>query len=149
MKVVVITGPRGCGKLARARELARERGTFWREYFTRGNRADGFTWHDMTFRGGGYQMSATVNGPHEASAFVFADAHEFTAEQFMKAAAFAAEANVDVLLTTIGARGKWDACPHWLDRLILSDAVELVELQPETESQRSFVRICGVIERSA
>lgn len=144
MKVTVIMGPRRCGKLAKARELAAQRSEYCRLY-----RAPLESELLRGFLQGKDGKPPPADGKnHEVGAFIFADAHEFTADQFMRASGYALDSDADLILTTIGAASctMFNDRPVWLDRLIASGIAEVIELQPQTEAQKDFARICAIVE---
>lgn len=145
MKITVIMGPRRCGKLTKARELAAQRSEYCCVY-----RAP---FKSELVRGlvqGKDGKPPPADGKnHEVGAFIFADAHEFTADQFMRASGYL-DSDADLILTTIGAASctMFNDRPVWLDRLIASGIAEVIELQPQTAAQKDFARICAIIESS-
>jgi len=133
MKVTIIIGPRRCGKRTKARELARAKGKRWLECFERDGKFDMAPWDE----GNGVQV-----------AYVFPNAQRMTHEEFVRLAAGACENDADLILTTVGTAAckMFNGRPVWLDKLIVSGIAEVIELQPQTEAQKDFARICAIIE---
>ena len=133
MKVTIIIGPRRCGKRTKARELARAKGKRWRECLE----CDGK-----------FEMEPWDKDDGMPVAYVFPNAQRMPHEEFVRLAAGACENDADLILTTVGpaACKMLNGRPVWLDKLIASDIVELIELQPQTDAQKDFARICAIIE---
>lgn len=146
MKVTIIIGPRGCGKLAKAREMAERRSPQWRECYAPPDGGPGAVNYRVLKKDG--KPPPADGKQHKVSAFIFANAHEFTADQFLRASGYALDGDADLILTTVGNREckMFNGRPAWLDKLIASGIAEVIELQPQTEAQKDFARICAIIE---
>ena len=145
MKVTIIVGPRRCGKLHKAREMAAQRGSCWFE-FQPSSGGEKYVHPQLVGKDG--KPLIADGSRHVPSAMVFPGAHEFSAEQFMYGAGFAVDNDADIILTTIGTKSvdMFNGRPVWIDKLIVSDLAEVIELHPQTPASKDFARICAVID---
>ena len=144
MKVTIIIGPRRCGKHTKARELAAQKSDVWLEY----QNAPGTSiWQARP----GYKDNKPqpADGKKQTiGALLFIDAHEMPHREFLRRAGDAVRYGADLILTACGtlACNMHNGRPAWLDALMLSDMAEVIELQPQTDAQKDFARICAIIE---
>lgn len=127
--------------------MAEQRSPQWREcYAPPGNDPSSVNYRVLRRDG----KPPPVDGKRRVvGAFIFANAHEFTADQFLRASGYALDSDADLILTTVGTAAckMFNGRPVWLDKLIASGIAEIIELQPQTKAQKDFARICAIIER--
>ena len=145
MKITIIIGPRRCGKLHKAREMAAQRGPCWFEFQPNTDNKK-YISPRLVERDG--KPSPADGKRRKTTAMIFPNAHEFSAEQFMHGAGFAVDNDADIILTTIGTKSvdMFNGRPVWIDKLIVSDLAEVIELHPQTPASKDFARICAVID---
>ena len=132
MKITIIVGPRRSGKTSKARELASARGEVWREYEC----APG-----TTVLKGREVMKDGKPPPtgmrYRLTALLFENAHETTADMFLRMAGKAVDDDADLIVTTAPPSAE---CAAWICKLMQMEGAEVITM-PSCAPSLSMARM--------